>query len=378
VPGTYEVWSTVLFRPKIVALQATIVTALVGGTTAFVTFDKTVTVSVDGEAREVRSFARTVGDVLEREDIEIDHHDLVSPDLESSVKDGQTIVVRNGRLLTLTIDGKQRKVWVTAKSVEEALGQLGIRAEGARLSASRSTRIPLDGLALELRSPKGVTVLVDGRRRAFETTTLTVREALAEARITVDRDDQVSPSIGSRLIDGTLIKIVRVKSGTVVETYEIPFKTTRRADSSMEKGEERVLRKGSAGARQTTFRVVYRDGKLTQRQPLTTRVTEQPVTEIVAYGTKAPAPVPVRKATGVEDLNWAALAQCESGGNPDAVNPAGPYYGLYQFSLSTWQSVGGSGVPTDSSGSEQTYRAQLLYKRSGAGQWPVCGSRLFS
>jgi uncharacterized protein YabE (DUF348 family) len=368
----------VLFRPKIVALQASIVTALVGGTTAFVTFDKTVTVAVDGEAREVRSFARTVGDVLEREDIKIDQHDLVSPDLESSVKDGQTIVVRYGRLLTLSIDGKQRKVWVTAKSVDEALDQLGIRAEGAQLSASRSARIPLAGLALELRSPKAVAVLVDGRRRTFETTALTVREALAEAGITVDRDDQVGPSIDSRLTDGTLIKIVRVKSGTVVETYEIPFKTTRKADSSMEKGQERVLRKGSAGARQTTFRVVYKDGKLVQRQPLTTRVTEQPVTKIVAYGTKAPAPVPARKATGVEDLNWAALAECESGGNPNAVNPAGPYYGLYQFSASTWQSVGGSGVPTDYSGSEQTYRAQLLYKRSGAGQWPVCGSRLFS
>ena len=45
-------------------LQAILVTALVGGTTAFVAFDKTVTVSVDGEASEVRSFARTVGDVL--------------------------------------------------------------------------------------------------------------------------------------------------------------------------------------------------------------------------------------------------------------------------------------------------------------------------
>jgi hypothetical protein len=45
---------------------------------------------------------------------------------------------------------------------------------------------------------------------------------------------------------------------------------------------------------------------------------------------------------------------------------------------STWHSVGGSGLPIDASASEQTYRAQLLYKRSGAGQWPVCGSRLFS
>jgi hypothetical protein len=40
--------------------------------------------------------------------------------------------------------------------------------------------------------------------------------------------------------------------------------------------------------------------------------------------------------------------------------------------------VGGSGDPIDASSGEQTYRAQLLYDRSGAGQWPECGRRLFS
>src|SRR5205807_5946126 len=32
------------------------------------------------------------------------------------------------------------------------------------------------------------------------------------------------------------------------------------------------------------------------------------------------------------------LAQCESGGNPRAVDPTGTYFGLYQFTLTTWAS----------------------------------------
>ena len=85
-----------------------------------------------------------------------------------------------------------------------------------------------------------------------------------------------------------------------------------------------------------------------------------------------------RTSTGsAGGLNWAALAQCESGGNPRATNATGKYRGLYQFSIATWQGVGGQGDPIDSSSSEQTYRAMLLYNRSGAGQWPECGSRLF-
>jgi soluble lytic murein transglycosylase-like protein len=69
------------------------------------------------------------------------------------------------------------------------------------------------------------------------------------------------------------------------------------------------------------------------------------------------------------------LAKCESGGNPRAVNSAG-YYGLYQFSLSTWHSVGGSGNPIDASPAEQLMRAKILYQKGGAGQWG-CGRHLF-
>ncbi len=81
--------------------------------------------------------------------------------------------------------------------------------------------------------------------------------------------------------------------------------------------------------------------------------------------------------TSIDDdgLNWAALAKCESGGNPHAYNAAG-YYGLYQFSLGTWHGVGGSGSPSEASADEQTYRAQLLYKSRGRSPWPVCGRYL--
>lgn len=80
----------------------------------------------------------------------------------------------------------------------------------------------------------------------------------------------------------------------------------------------------------------------------------------------------------VKALDWEALAHCEATGNPKAYNPSGPYYGLYQFDLSTWRSVGGSGTPTQAGAAEQTYRAQLLYIDRGysSAPWPVCGKHL--
>jgi hypothetical protein len=67
-----------------------------------------------------------------------------------------------------------------------------------------------------------------------------------------------------------------------------------------------------------------------------------------------------------------AIAACESGGDPTAVNAAG-YYGKYQFDTGTWASVGGSGNPAEASEAEQDYRAALLYARAGSSPWPVCG-----
>ena len=67
-----------------------------------------------------------------------------------------------------------------------------------------------------------------------------------------------------------------------------------------------------------------------------------------------------------------AIAACESGGNP-GTNTGNGFYGKYQFTLSTWQSVGGSGNPASASEAEQNKRAALLYAREGASPWPVCG-----
>ena len=75
---------------------------------------------------------------------------------------------------------------------------------------------------------------------------------------------------------------------------------------------------------------------------------------------------------GVPLSTLEAIAACESGGDPTAVNPAG-YYGKYQFDMGTWASVGGSGNPAEASESEQDYRAALLYSRAGSSPWPVCG-----
>jgi len=68
-----------------------------------------------------------------------------------------------------------------------------------------------------------------------------------------------------------------------------------------------------------------------------------------------------------------SIAMCESHGNPRAISPGGTYRGKYQFSFSTWATVGGKGDPAAASETEQDRRAAVLYRTGGPGHWPVCG-----
>ncbi|MEJ7756533.1 MAG: ubiquitin-like domain-containing protein [Nocardioidaceae bacterium] len=142
-------------RLVIIALNVVLVLALVGGTIAFVSLNKTVTLSVDGESSTVRTFGSTVSDVLDSEGIEVGEHDVVAPDPDASIDEGTQVAVRYGRQLTVTLDGEQEKYWVTALSVEDALSQLGLRAEGADLSTSRSAAIPARAWACPSSAPRG-------------------------------------------------------------------------------------------------------------------------------------------------------------------------------------------------------------------------------
>jgi uncharacterized protein YabE (DUF348 family) len=367
---------TITRRPAALALQGLVLTALVGGTVAWSATAKTVTISVDGQLREVTTHGGTVGQALADASLSAGPHDLLAPAADRPLADGDRIALRRGRELQLVVDGQQRSVWVTAASVDEALGQVGVRADGAILSASRSRSIPLSGMQLQVTTLKAVSILADGQARSIRTTGPTVRHALMQAGVHLRPADRISATRTTPLKDGMTIRVTRIAGKRITENLAIAFDTVRRSDSSLYSGQTKVLTAGRPGVLVRNWTLNYVDGRLKSRFLGSERVAAQPVTRVVAVGTKA-RPAARRASSGSSGgLNWGALANCESGGNPRSVSSGGTYRGLYQFAISTWQSVGGSGDPIDASASEQTYRAQVLYGSQGRSPWPVCGRYL--
>jgi hypothetical protein len=88
-----------------------------------------------------------------------------------------------------------------------------------------------------------------------------------------------------------------------------------------------------------------------------------------------PRAAPAFSLAGVAGGVWAALRQCESGGNYQE-NTGNGFYGAYQFVWSTWTSLGYPGRPDQEPPAMQDQAAQRLQARSGWGQWPACSRKL--
>lgn len=365
-------------HPVRLALFAVVLFGLVAGSAAWMSMDKSVRLTVDGEARSISTYASTVGGVLDDAGVTVSEHDTLAPGPDAKISDGQEIVLRRGRLVTLTVDGKPQQVWVTATTVQEALEQVGLRQPGMFVSANRSARLPLEGYQLELRTPKAVTIVADGKKHALTTTAPTVGEAMTEAGVDVDGDDRVSQLSSAAVRAGMTVTVTRVATKTTTTEAVVEYKTVEKADPKAEVGSRTVKTKGVTGLQQVTRVQTYIDGKLTSTRVAKITVVTEPVDEVVVVGPEPPPTQPAEcsdfPTTG--GLSWCGLAKCESGLNPSAYNPAGPYYGLYQFDQGTWTSNGGAGSPSGKSIAEQTAVAYNLYQSRGASPWPVCGRNL--
>lgn len=94
-------------------------------------------------------------------------------------------------------------------------------------------------------------------------------------------------------------------------------------------------------------------------------------------------PLPEVAPPGPSADQWAAMRNCESGGDYSITNPSGKYRGAYQFDRSTWNSVAERhapalvGVdPAAASPADQDAMALALYTERGARPWPHCGRHL--
>jgi uncharacterized protein YabE (DUF348 family) len=343
-----------------------------GGSTA-VALDKEVTVTVDGVDQVVHTFSSDVAGALESGDIELGPADQLAPGPNAPVADGDHLVINRSRDVALMVDGRPQTVTTTARTVADALAQLGLPTDQVVASAPLNAAIPVNGMNLDVRVPKTVT-LVDGANAPVQmtTTALNAAELLAQNGLALSPTDTVAG--GDALTGGSTITVTRNTVTQVTETRPIapPMRTVD--DPDLEEGETRVEQAGTAGEEIVTWSVNATNGKETGRTQVgESQVTREPVGGVVHRGTK-----PKSSAPSVGRGKWDRIAQCESTGNW-SINTGNGYYGGLQFDRSTWRAYDGdefASLPHQASREEQIAVAERVRAdRGGYGAWPVCGKK---
>ncbi|KYG33287.1 G5 and 3D domain-containing protein [Alkalihalobacillus trypoxylicola] len=246
----------------------------------------TVVVSIDGEEETIITHANTIADLMMEQDWEVQEHDLIEPALDTNIDGDMSIVWKQAKEVTLTIDGKEEQVWTTEDTIEQLLQNLDIAyTEHDLIEPSLSTPIS-NKQQINYESAFLVDLTSDGEQQEFWTTSTTVADFLENANVSLGELDRVEPALEEKLDNEAQVKVVRVEKVTDVVEENVAFGTVTQKDDDLESGKEQVVAQGEEGKVAKHFEVVFEDGEEVSRELIKTETVKESSDRIVAVGTK--------------------------------------------------------------------------------------------
>lgn len=199
-------------------------------------------------------------------------------------------------------DGSRVLVHTTNVTDPEAvLGEAGLQlGSGDTFVATETGRI-------EVCRGKTVTVDYHGERIEVVSPGESVEELLGRLELSVGAEDWVSVPLGTEVWDGMVVRVGKEVRRREVYTTALPHETIRCGDGRLPEGTERVITQGVDGQVLVEAAVTYVGGVETGRKILDRQVVTQPVREIIAVGTGAPAAQPEQEERPVIGSNTITL-----------------------------------------------------------------------
>ena len=192
-------------------------------------FNKTGTISIDEEIREVQTKSTTVGELLQEQNIILKQDDYISEGVETELKAEFNIEIRRSVPVTLNFKDKEVKI---------------------------------------------------------ETSEMTVKDVLSSMAISYDQDDQIEPGLNTKIARDMQITFVEIEEKINTVEEEIDFKVETNNNSKLESGKTAVVQEGIKGLRTNKVKQTYENGKLINTEIIESTVVREAVKQIVENGTK--------------------------------------------------------------------------------------------
>lgn len=207
-----------------------VVVILMTASIVFTNMRKTIIVSIDGkEHQKITTFKKTYEEALKSKNIKIGPKDKVEPKLDTEIKEGSKLSIKKAVKVNVEVDGKKLAI----RSAEDNIGNM-LKAEG----------------------------------------------------IQIKKLDRVAPNKEEQIKQELKVTVTRVEEKIVKSKKNMDYETVVKEDDSIDKGNQKVLREGQHGENEITVKVVYENGKEKARKVISESIKKQPVSKVVAMGTK--------------------------------------------------------------------------------------------
>jgi len=349
---------------------------------------KDVTLTTDGRSLAVRTQAETVSEVLVEAGVSLGPQDSLLLDgneisAASQVPEAAPAALEVRRAVPVTVveNGHEIVTETSAGTVEQVLSDLDIQLGPGDLVRPALDAPMSAGVQVQVDRARQLLVTLPEGKAVLYTHEESVGPAIASSALSLPSDFRLEPSDETQISAGLAVRVVGISEGQDLETVRIESQTLYEPDPSLPSGTTRVV-EGQDGILHRQYEYEYENDVLISSVLVDEYYDPEPVDTIIYYSTApaptpvpvpAPAPAPIAVSTGGWegivcsydwDCDWAlAVIYCESGGNPNAYNPAG-YVGLFQI----WEG-NGSNLSDPATNIAAAYS---LYVSGGPGNWPNC------
>jgi uncharacterized protein YabE (DUF348 family) len=256
------------------------------GFSAYEATKETVTLSLNGKEKTVRTHANTVEELLKDFDVKVRPHDYVYPSRNTAITDHLKVVYETAKPVELVIDQEQKQIWTTADSVKELLKQQHIQLnEHDQVKPGLNTPLTND-LKIEIERAFQVTVNVGGKKQQVWSTSTTVADFLKKQQVKLNELDRVEPGLEEKITKDTVVNVTRVEKVTDVVEEPIKYAVVTKKDSNLQKGKQKVLESGKEGLAAKHYEVILENGKEVSRKLVKTETVRESQDRVVAVGTR--------------------------------------------------------------------------------------------
>jgi uncharacterized protein YabE (DUF348 family) len=239
----------------------------------------------DGYRVEIKTFDSSVEQLLDRYEIILGPGDEIVPSIEEALQDNTEIKITRAMEISVAADGNKEVLHVTRGTVREVLEKANVSlGEHDIISYPLNQQVrPFDSIEVTRTMP--VTVVADGQEEVLHVVGGTVQDILAEANVSLREKDIINYPLSQQVKPNDNIKVTRIDEEIETETEVIPYKVVTRNNNSMDDGITKLVQEGQQGELERRTLVTYHDGMEINRELVSEKVTVKPQNRIIEKGT---------------------------------------------------------------------------------------------